>query len=389
MKKISCIVFFLIWYNILFAQNVKKVWKKNIYNYTKEIEGDFLKKDFDISFIKEILQNKRILFLGESSHQTSEFHILKNSIVKYLVDSLGYSILIMERSPVASFTTKDVMFDSIDNKIVCEHLFFRDFVCEENLDLIEFVKKSNLFLMGFDVYPDAIRFYKPFIQQLFGRDEKVNYFLYADSMYISKPSSFSKIKLDSIYVDFEEQYVPSIKDKKKQLIVSKIIENRKLYFNRMPNITPDFRDSIMASNIEWICGSLFPDKRIIVWTHNIHMQKKSYSNYHTMGSLLSDTLKKQSYFLGLYAHHGQTGLDKDVVDIKQQGKNSLNNIMSSACYNICFADFSSQSFNKNNSWMFKKIRINEWSYMRTKGVPYVSFDGIILIKKTSASKLLY
>ena len=53
---------------------VKKIWKKNIKNYVKRINS-LESDDFsDLQFLKEIFKNKRIIFIGESSHQVREYN---------------------------------------------------------------------------------------------------------------------------------------------------------------------------------------------------------------------------------------------------------------------------------------------------------------------------
>ena len=47
----------------------------------------------DLAFLKEVLKDKRIVFLGENSHGVSEFTTLKSRTVRFLHDSLGFDVL--------------------------------------------------------------------------------------------------------------------------------------------------------------------------------------------------------------------------------------------------------------------------------------------------------
>lgn len=56
-------------------------------------------KDFsDLDFLAEVLNGKRIVQLGESSHGTAEFSAIKVRIIKYLHERLGYNVIAFESS---------------------------------------------------------------------------------------------------------------------------------------------------------------------------------------------------------------------------------------------------------------------------------------------------
>jgi erythromycin esterase len=50
----------------------------------------------NLHFLREVLKDKKIVFLGEDSHGVSEFTLLKTMIIKYLHDSLNFDVLAFE-----------------------------------------------------------------------------------------------------------------------------------------------------------------------------------------------------------------------------------------------------------------------------------------------------
>lgn len=60
--------------------------------------------DDDLKGLKKVLSNKRIVLLGEFNHGSKEINLLKNRLIAYLVQALGYKVLLLE-SGVAEVNT--------------------------------------------------------------------------------------------------------------------------------------------------------------------------------------------------------------------------------------------------------------------------------------------
>ena len=78
----------------------------------------------------------------------------------------------------------------------------------------------------------------------------------------------------------------------------------------------NIRDTVMASNLRWLCQIRYPREKIIVWAHNHHISK--YAGHYpktdlnrtsTMGTLFTSdsALAGQTYVIGFTSYEGTTG----------------------------------------------------------------------------------
>jgi len=239
-----------------------------------------------------------------------------------------------------------------------EFVFPRKLRFNDALDLMKFVKNSDIKLVGFDAYMENNNLFKSVLLELFDEKDCIDVIKH-DSLFLSNNIDFTQ--LEKTFTNFISKQFNNKNDNEptRMKIAKKAIENRLLLYKKMPQITPNLRDSVMAENIEWICNTLYQNEKIIIWSHNTHIRKSNDGRYHVMGSLLSDSLKKQSYFLGLYAYSGSTGLNDSEAKLQHHKKNSLNKIINYSNHEISFVDFSNQQMTKENSWMFKKLNVLE------------------------------
>jgi erythromycin esterase len=66
--------------------------KSNSYGLALSDTGNYQ----DLSNLKNILKDNKVVFLGENSHGVSEFTLLKSRMIRYLHDSLGFDVLAFE-----------------------------------------------------------------------------------------------------------------------------------------------------------------------------------------------------------------------------------------------------------------------------------------------------
>lgn len=67
----------------------------------------------------------------------------------------------------------------------------------------------------------------------------------------------------------------------------------------------------MKENLEWVCQELYPEENIIIWAHNLHIfkQYKTFMGFEPLGAIVSNEIKKQSYYLGLFMYEGEIHTD--------------------------------------------------------------------------------
>ncbi|MBR2569843.1 MAG: erythromycin esterase family protein, partial [Paenibacillus sp.] len=139
----------------------------------KPVEGKINKESFkDLGMLKPLLHDKRIVFLGESSHGVAEFNQAKTRLIQYLHEEMGYNVLAFESGlsnaslaygQIGSQSAEQTMKDSI----------FGVWWSKEILPLFDYLKAAQdsekpLMLTGFDM-----QFQYPLMDGKWLKDEKL------------------------------------------------------------------------------------------------------------------------------------------------------------------------------------------------------------------------
>lgn len=115
--------------------------------------GDMDRYHFE--FLQPILEHKRFVFLGESSHCVKEYSLAKVSLIKYLHEELGFHVLAFE-SELGPCMIGDYLSDQLDSKRFMAGTIGRVWQNEFVLGLFDYMKKMKqerpLYFTGVDVY---------------------------------------------------------------------------------------------------------------------------------------------------------------------------------------------------------------------------------------------
>lgn len=71
-------------------------WEQWINGHAKILNEPASQTTEDLSFLKEAVQDKRIVVLGESTHGAKEMNQSKIRMIKYLHEEMGYDVLAFE-----------------------------------------------------------------------------------------------------------------------------------------------------------------------------------------------------------------------------------------------------------------------------------------------------
>ncbi|WP_277586279.1 erythromycin esterase family protein [Psychrobacillus antarcticus] len=296
---------------------------------------------------------------------------------------------------------------------------------EETLPLFQQIKQNmDLKLIGFDFQPSSkesllldflesvdIEFTLKFKENIYKVDEKIigwyrNIGKYkavgkkvpkdvSISFQRNKKELFNLITQISIELEtWKEEflrknlYVPYI-------VMQKILDNKRKFLDILGTKNGEyfkFRDQIMAENLEWICNTLYPNEKIIVWAHNTHIYKNiqsSFYSYKPMGSLMSPDLINQSYYLGLFMYEGSAALNnRSVYRLRKPPKRSLEDYLNHNLSQVSFLDFSSARPIESNNWIFNKTVIMESGTIQQVITPAEQLDGIFFTKKVSPPRYI-
>jgi len=398
----------------------KSQWKEYIKQTAIEVKINADSNYHELSFLDSILADKRIIMLGEASHQVKEFNEIKYAIIKYLQDTHGYQVLLMERG-LAETSYTQMIKEEISLDSILEISFAPIWKTTENLKLAELIKHTDLELSGFDFqftdYNTSNKYIKNYTAAVF-KTETDNLFRLDSSFHfftrISTPEEKlyreqvrdSLLEAHTILIQRIQNSSAFDQSKNEIKILLKVLENRKFATSLYgtPRYTTPLRDSVMAETLTWLLDSIYKDEKVIVWAHNLHLFKSypkhiekypAWQKYPTgkalMGAELTKEIYEQSYIIGLYMHSGEVGIGRSRTKvIDKPKKNYLEYYLNSSPNEVSFFDLTrSGPMNENNAWMFTYLHTLSAGYRSE--LEYIineTFDGILFLKNVTPSGLI-
>jgi erythromycin esterase len=392
----------------------------------------------DLQFFDQILKNKRIVFIGESSHGAAEFNSAKVRLVKYLHEQQGYQVLAFE-SGLGELFAVDAQIDKQSAVKSMKDGLFDIWQTKEGLPLFEYIKnqtttKNRLQLAGIDM--QSVGSYGTFLNNWFhqidpniGRLAKQTEKRFAASLQQSNLDEFHQdqqkmIKAYQTLYEFTKKHesmlsnsYPNSPDLLKitqyvlqdrihsvsEVIPHYVSYNFYLQSNNNAAANQAFdnyyvaRDHAMTKNLVWIAEKLYPHKKIIVWAHNLHIRKDNTQTHNpnrrsvnSLGHLLPPKIKQQSYVMGLYMNKGVSALnDRKPQKVQYpHPTGTVESILSKTGYPNLFVDLSQAKKGEDTSWMYTRRGILDWGAWQEQLIPKKQYDGILFIDQVSMPQYL-
>lgn len=291
----------------------------------------------DLRFLEPLLDGKRIVQLGEDDHFTAEQSILKIRLIKYLHQELGYEVIAFESGLLDCYLT-NMQISQLSADQAMKRSIHGIWHTEEVLPLFDYLKENSasttpLLLTGFDSQPsqtnqdDQTRFFYDLLKGL-KADYAVEIRALEESILtVESVEELTRIASGDpdpvlVYEDLA-RFLALNQDKLQQINSNspvlvrvaeqaawsraRFIEGRQVYdpFNSGEGFK--VRDQAMAANVEFLAEVLFPDQKIVLWSHNNHISEiTKFAGYNNMGSHLSDYFGEELYSIAVIGYRPPT-----------------------------------------------------------------------------------
>uniref|UniRef100_UPI0010A6B5A9 erythromycin esterase family protein n=1 Tax=Flagellimonas onchidii TaxID=2562684 RepID=UPI0010A6B5A9 len=274
----------------------------------------------DLSFLKDELEGKRLVMLGEHTHMYGNIFEMKARIVEYLHQELGFTTISMESSMYdiwkmnqSGFTAKG--FNNAIWGVWSNALEFQR--------LVNYIDRNNLKVVGFDSQVNNVQ---QFIEDFFDycKKQSIPLKLDEDDFGIVIEGVLETVTVEeddieySVYERELERIISQIDSLEtnstnyywKQFAKSLLACSQDAYYNTEEILTTDFgnknnniRDKQMANNLlSYIDRN--PNEKIICWADNVHaindhssIKKPIAEEFVPMGTYIKNELKMESYSL--------------------------------------------------------------------------------------------
>lgn len=375
----------------------------------------------DLAMLKPLLQDKRFVFLGESSHGVAEFNLAKTRLIQFLHQEMGYNVLAFESGlsntslaygKVGQQSPESTMKDSI----------FGVWWSKEALPLFDYLKtaqksKQPLVLTGFDMQLQYPLFDGQWLQdqtmakRLSDAEKKLSSYSLGTDLAAYRKEKHQLIQvykdaIKSLKTEANEAHLKQLYPDNPQLplLLERSLNERIRVAQEYVELSikstlgmesgdyapflesMEWRDQAMHDNLMWLATEVYPTEKFIVWGHNDHIRKAQTEVMGTpypvalMGEKFSDEMKKYSYVLGLYPASGQTADNMgNVHDVLPAEPGSIESILSAAGAPYTFVDLRYQKREAGNSWMFEPRFAYSWGMIPESLIARDQYDGILLI----------
>ena len=352
----------------------------------------------DLAFLKPLLQEKRIVALGESGHGVAQFNAIKVRLIKYLHEQLGYNLIAFE-TPMSDCAAADTRIGSdTPEKIMKSCLYFL-WHSRETLELFDYIAKAraagrDLHISGFDIQEKQFqagvmdtlkRVMGPQQAELIAALERAETTL--RRVKAKRGSAAEALEISNIYRTVAERLAEHER-RGDPLEAPELAFLRAQMLARVALVTMsaaparreayEARDAGMAANFNYLVQQRHPGKKVIVWGHNSHVARQwpVPQQPRLMGSHLADTYGNSMYVVGLIMGRGQAAWNwGKVYDISPPGPASLEGAFAGAAVKMGFLDLT----RNKSSWMSAPVMTRNWGNQPILITPDASFDGLIYI----------
>ncbi|WMW80796.1 erythromycin esterase family protein [Undibacterium cyanobacteriorum] len=398
-------------------------WLQSHHHKIRSLKYD---QDFsDLSFLEHLLNGKRIVQLGESSHGTREFSQAKVRLIKYLHEKLGYNVIAFESSTIGCYM-QELELAQGRSFPVNQSCIFGVWSSREVQDLftyIEQTRKTNkpLYLAGFDEQYsnqfDQANLVKSWAQTAITQIDDpalkvlptvLDQGTQIGQLGVNCVTDKASPDCASFFASYQSKaaelanlaqaltpYIERATGSNKQTLemlqlvtinLQKRLEVTKQNYDRVGYLEP--RDRVMADNITTLANRIYPQEKIMVWAHNGHISH-SISGYvdtgRTMGSFLAATWGPQLYSIGLFMLRGETANnDRSIVQVQPLLGNSIETYAASLHLAAVFIPFPAQNqIGSGDDWLFRPINFYTWGKYPSQAPITEQFNAVLVIDHSS------
>jgi erythromycin esterase len=390
---------------------------------TKIRSIDVADTDFsDLVALKLAIGQSRIVLLGEQTHGEGSTFLAKTRLIKMLHEQMGFEVLAFESGMYDCTRIWENMQQGGQlSKEAIGSLFYMYATSRQMLPLFSYMQREMkgsrpLVLAGFEsqhtgrkAITDLFRELESFLKAGY---PEAGHFETADS-------NWSVFRRLSLAMFASRDFRPAEKEKKtffnelsllKNILgeergpvgrmtassgfwyqVACSIESQALrYWQLTASNEMAVRDRQMAENLIWLAEKAYPEKKIIVWAHNVHIARNvPWSErpmqpvtgethvFIPMGVTIQDHFGASAYCIGFSGSNGSymNYINDAITTVNPAPSNSLEGRLAAAGYQYAFVNY-----RRRTGWMEQKHPGGFADYQWLNGIWPEVFDGLFYIR---------
>lgn len=289
----------------------------------------------DLQPLKEIVDDARIVSLGEPTHGNREVFQIKHRLIEYFVQEMGFNNFILECPFAEAYDVNRYVLDGIgDPKKALAGIYFWTWDTEEVLALIEWMRLYNadpshvnkVKFYGMDVQDperaarvmlDYLKKVDPKLEEAVRPELGILEIQFSDPIGLGRrpfiPQEYDEASLLEIkrvmnaFQQNKQDYI-SASSETEWLWAKKHARQVEIWIEACTNDGENYveiRDKEQAENIKWILDQEGTSSKAIVWAHNCHVSNAAPKDDvnmhgHYLRKMYGDKLK----IFGLFFNRG-------------------------------------------------------------------------------------
>lgn len=334
-----------------------------------------------LTVLSEMIGDARVVGIGKSAHGFLEFGLARHAITRFLIEELGFEVVCAETGLIGAFI--------VDRFVRGEELPEASIAAAHHFGFLEEIKN---FIRWIREYNRASTYPVHFcgIDAYVSRSEAV------DALQTNLPDLSSKLNLEILDRDADYGQVSENERLAIRNVVQSTLLERALAKGGKP-IDRFIRDKFLAENALWFIRHAYPTKRIILLTHNLHLQRYPYweaaedvPEGHLMGETLAKELGEEIFILattsGWRTPRGYIPKGPRASYSIQNAHDSLDYVMDAAASEQHLVDLR-KATDSARDWMLEQQTIRDGAqYLRVAPLP--AFDAVLHLGSLRLSREL-
>ena len=361
--------------------------------------------DSDLMALKEVLNDSRIILLGEQSHGGGSTYSAKVRLVKFLHKEMGFDVLAIESGmfDCAKIWQQMKLGSSMESEVL-NSMFYMYAKSREVKPLFKYLdsqmhSERPLLLSGIDSQHtgeksqnhlvDNLKVYLDNVGSKIAKNETWAIFKRKTLDVISMQRKVNTEEKNTFYeiIENTKRELENIPSKNEQFlensffwlqIIKSIESQAKRYWGDIEDMD---RDRQMADNLSWLLNNTYKDNKVIVWAHNFHIAR-GVDPILPMGHFLKTEFKDSMYAIGFTGYDGEfiNFINNKNTTIQTPSETSIEQAIKNKGWEYALLDFKQLD---KDSWLRQpqKGRLNNFN--EQEGILPNIFDGLFYIQTTT------
>jgi erythromycin esterase len=362
--------------------------------------------DSNLRALKNLVDNKRIVVLGEDAHENASGVEAHHRIIKFLTRELGFNRVLFERDMYPFWKAQQCSLRGMDGHTIATELGRRmQYYPKEWINLYEDLMKSGVTIGGFDIAYDGyfssnitneIRQVIGEMQEPLTAEDASYYLQFASDAELALTYTKNIYSIDQIE-NISRIIINDLKSRRDRVwpdIYVQVIQNNigllKWANSRKASRTTDMkkfykeRDVQMAKNILWWLDA-FPNEKFIIHCSNYHAARnlKLSGNVRSMIDLLTDSIPAVEIFsLANITYSGSFGYVTEGVEpiqVPRRTGTSLETALHKKNFKYSLVDFTGPNRSDNRQFIVDSMA----PLLEKKQRWTNAYDGMLFIDRAS------